>query len=110
VVRVEPSGIELETEPDEAIMSAARRQGYRWPTVCGGHGECTVCFVEVVAGGEHLSAPAADEQRQLDVLGRSTFYAGRHLRLACQARCREGRVVVQKRGVRLETPDHDRGV
>jgi Transketolase, pyrimidine binding domain len=35
-VRVQPSGIEIEAALDEPVMSAARRAGYAWPTVCGG--------------------------------------------------------------------------
>ena len=41
VIRVEPSGIEINANPDETIMEAAIRAGYKWPTVCGGDGQVT---------------------------------------------------------------------
>src|SRR5689334_20203455 len=47
--------------------------------ICGGHGFCTSCRIEVVAGPENLSPVSALERQRL---GRE---AGR-LRLACQTR------------------------
>ena len=98
-VRVEPAGIELTVEPGETVMHAAERLGYRWPTVCHGQAVCTTCFFEVLAGSEHLVAPALLER---SALGSSPVVAaagGGHVRLACQATV-TGDVVVGKRGVR----------
>ena len=86
VIRVEPSGIEINANPDETIMEAAIRAGYKWPTVCGGDGQCHVCYVVVETGEEALSAVEALEQEGVDAL---KIVAARHkkpVRLACQAR------------------------
>lgn len=95
VVRVEPAGIDLTVEPGEALIEAAWRLGYVWPTTCYGQAECTACAVEILAGAEHASTVADDEAAGLATLGRK----GRRLRLACRLRV-DGDVVVRKRGVR----------
>ena len=40
-----PGEIELEVEDGEALMAAANRAGYYWPTVCAGDAVCTRCFM-----------------------------------------------------------------
>ena len=54
-VTVLPLNIELDVAEDETIMGAAQRDGYYWPTTCGGEGRCTSCACTVVSGMEHLS-------------------------------------------------------
>lgn len=103
VVAVEPRGIELEVEDGETIMAAAQRCGYRWPTLCRGEGSCSICWVAVTAGEDHLSSATALEQATLALLSvyiRTT----RVVRLACQARVR-GDVTVHKSGVRPVEPE-----
>lgn len=97
-VRVEPSGIVFETEPGEAVMHAAVRQGYRWPTLCHGEGSCTICHFEVIGEAAGLAPPSSKESDALRSCGASRWCAG-ELRLACQARVL-GDVVVRKKGVR----------
>ena len=98
VIRVEPSGLELEVDEPVTIMRAAESAGYRWPTVCGGIGDCVTCYVRVLAGSANLSTPA-----RLEVEGLARLALGddtdQVVRLACQARV-EGDVTVFKRGVR----------
>jgi ferredoxin, 2Fe-2S len=102
-VAVEPSGICLDVSEGETIMGAAERSGYRWPTLCHGGGTCSICWVEVTAGDDHLSAMKDDERETLGLLSRR-LRATRAVRLACQARV-EGDVIVRKPGVRPKTPD-----
>ncbi|EFC80759.1 2Fe-2S iron-sulfur cluster-binding protein [Parafrankia sp. EUN1f] len=118
VVRVEPSGVELEVEPGETIIEAAWRLGYRWPTICHGQGTCTVCRLEVVRGAEHLVPPGAEEVGALEPLlsggprrdltgvtaaagaaGAAGVTGVGNLRLACRARV-TGDAVVRRKGVR----------
>lgn len=96
-VTVQPAGHVFETEDGEPIMRAATRLGYRWPTTCNGDASCTVCFVEVVEGDEHLDAMSALEATGLDGFPGKRFYKGT-VRLACQLTI-SGPVVVNKKAV-----------
>ena len=100
VVHVERIGIDLELRPGETIIEAAWRYGYRWPTVCYGQADCTMCHVEVQSGAEHLS-PVEDEERE--ALEQRLPGARRRdlsrIRLACRAQA-TGDVTVRKSGVR----------
>ena len=62
-VRVEPSGITLDVRDGETVMAAARRAGYRWPTICGGLADCGACALEVVesTGALRASSPCCRE-------------------------------------------------
>lgn len=95
-VTVRPAGIRFAARPGQTIMAAGEAAGYRWPTICGGVGECTVCHVEVLESDDHLDPPGELELRTLETLRGSR---GDRVRLACQAGV-EGDVVVRKRGVR----------
>jgi ferredoxin len=109
VVRVEPGQLQIEVGPDETLMSAAERSGYRWPTVCGGDAACTVCFVRITAGTDcTIPALPAETEALAPVEARYPDAPPGSLRLACQLRLSGGRVGVYKRGVRttsdLATP------
>jgi 2Fe-2S ferredoxin len=95
-----PAGIEFDAEPGEAVMAAARRAGYEWPTLCQGNAQCNRCYVVVVGGEQNLSAMTEVER---DGLRRVRWAAGEveGERLACQA-CVLGDVVVRKHGVILQ--------
>lgn len=95
LARIEPSGLEIRVGPDESLMAAAQRQGYRWPTLCNGVGECTICFVKMRAGVENVAAAEAAETDRLHECGRTDP----DIRLACQLRLR-GPITVFKRGLR----------
>jgi ferredoxin len=96
-VIIQPKGIEIDVEEGETIFDAARRLGYRWPTVCGGIGDCSTCFMTVIEGAEHLSAITRYEQEGIDRLDIAENKEA--VRLACQAKVTDT-VVVNKRGVR----------
>jgi 2Fe-2S ferredoxin len=95
-VRVDPAGVVIGVWPDEPVLAAAVREGYRWPSVCGGEAMCGTCFVKVQDGAEHTSAVQSRERTRLKFLGRA---ADPTVRLACQMRI-SGAVSVFKRGVR----------
>lgn len=65
--------------PPGRLLDALLAAGADHRHICGGHGFCTSCRVEVLAGEENLS-PVSPRERER--LGRD---AGR-LRLACQTR------------------------
>ena len=98
-VTIRPLDIEFEAPEGETIMGAAQKQGYYWPTTCGGEGRCTTCACVVIEGMDQLSergrfeAKVLTEERGQAILGTS-------IRLACQAHV-YGDVVVEKAGVRL---------
>ena len=102
-VRVHPAGAELEVGVDEEIFWAARRMGWRWPSVCQGLGECGQCWVIVESGGENL-LPATAAERAL--LGLGIVAEHPDARLACQTRV-TGPAVVRRRGAR--PPDRGQG-
>jgi 2Fe-2S ferredoxin len=79
-------------------MAAAERQGYAWPTLCHGQAECTACWIEV-ADPEAFEPPTPLETEGLRLFDGRSFYAGKEIRLACQARPRRD-TLVTKRGVR----------
>ena len=96
-VEVEPSGLAFEVDPGETVFAAAGRQGYRWPTVCGGLGTCRTCIMTVIEGADSCSPVDAWEAEGLEEIGAAAG-AG-DVRMACQTRvC--GLVRVRKPGVR----------
>lgn len=99
-VRVEPSGIQFAVAAGETIMGAAVRQGYRWPTVCGGEGQCRACFVVVLDGLANLEPVGRLEREGIRILVESGEDPA-VVRLACQAKP-VGDVTVQKHGVRAK--------
>ena len=93
-----PAQIEIEAEPGETLLEAAQRQGYSWPTVCGGEGLCRTCYVTVEDGEDALSPVTALEEEGIAALAIVARREGRSVRLACQARP-AGSVVVRRTGV-----------
>ena len=102
-VRVEPSGITLDVHNGETVMGAARRAGYRWPTICGGLADCGVCALEVVESAGPLPTPTTVEGMRLHVLVERRRYPDRTYRLACQL-VPTTDVVVRKTGVVPDPP------
>ncbi len=100
-VRVRPLDIDVDVEDGESLMDAAERQGYRWPTLCGGVGMCTMCWVRVETGAEHVSPM---RQLERDALEMYRWDEGARpegdVRLGCQVFV-TGPVTVFKRGVNV---------
>jgi 2Fe-2S ferredoxin len=97
-ITVEPAGITLEAHPGETVMAAARRLGYRWPTLCNGDGTCTICWAEVTGGTGNLGPLTDLEHVWLETFPLRDLVGGQP-RLACQAVV-QGPVVLRKKGVR----------
>jgi ferredoxin len=96
VVRVLPEDVALLVDEDDDIFWAARRAGWKWPTVCNGSGECGQCYVRVLEGAENLSEMSDSERERLD----EGMMAGRpNVRLACMTYV-TGPVVVRRPGAR----------
>lgn len=98
IVRIDPSGLEIDVRPGESVAEAAWRQGYSWPTKCWGQRECMQCFVRVSDGEQHIVPPDDDE-----VLAMRTLFPPRLrsplVRLGCCVRIRAEGVVLLKKGV-----------
>lgn len=98
-VTIRPLDIEFEAPEGETIMAAAQKQGYYWPTTCGGEGRCTTCACVVIEGMEQLSPRGRSETKVLtEERGQSVLQ--QPVRLACQTQV-FGDCVVEKPGVRL---------
>ncbi|MCA1843647.1 MAG: (2Fe-2S)-binding protein, partial [Actinobacteria bacterium] len=95
-VRVLPADAVVEVAAGESLMAAARRQGWFWPTVCGGDCDCGTCWVVVEQGAEHCSFMEANERA---TLAKGMKADEPRARLACQLRA-SGPMVVTRRSVK----------
>jgi 2Fe-2S ferredoxin len=89
----------IEVHKGESLMAAAERQGYRWPTVCHGQAVCTACCIVLEDNSEAFEPASQLELKGLELVDGRSFYEGKVVRLACQARV-VAPTVVTKRGVR----------
>jgi 2Fe-2S ferredoxin len=81
-IRFEPSGFEIDAEPGEAIMDITdANPAAEVPYSCRA-ATCGTCRVEVLEGGEALSAPDQFELDVLDIFGDTPD----KVRLCCQAK------------------------
>lgn len=97
-VQVKPSNVRIDVRRGEPLMRAAERLGYHWPTICHGQAVCTACWIEVDEADAFEPAEPV-ELKGLELFEGRSFYAGKNIRLACQARP-VGDTAVTKRGVR----------
>jgi ferredoxin len=96
-VKVLPVDATLSVRLGESVMAAARRQGWRWPTVCNGDGECGICYMSVEEGAD-LLVPLSQAERS--ILGLGMAANDPSARLACQAVPTSGPLVVRRKGAR----------
>jgi uncharacterized 2Fe-2S/4Fe-4S cluster protein (DUF4445 family) len=75
-ITVQPEGVRISVAKGANLLTALREAGVNVESVCGGHGVCKKCLVEVVSG--ELSEPTLAEA-ELEHISKS-------LRLACQTR------------------------
>lgn len=99
-VHIRPAGAEIEIGEGETLMNAALRSGYRWPTVCGGQGNCTTCFVQIRKGLDRVVGPDVAEEAALELLRLRFARNPESVRLACQLKFKGGDVEVYRPGVR----------
>ncbi len=97
-VSVQPSNVQIDVRSGEPLMRAAERLGYHWPTICHGQAACTVCWIEV-DDADAFELPGPLELKGLQLFDGRSFYSGKNVRLACQARPVRD-TTVTKRGVR----------
>ena len=102
-VEVRPSGIVFGVRDGETIIEAAWREGYHWPTVCGGHGSCRACVLQMTEGASAFSPVSRWEREGLDAVTPTLPGDAASFRLACQATISDD-VVVHKVGVRPTAP------
>jgi 2Fe-2S ferredoxin len=100
--RIDPFGSDLSVGPDETVMAAALRAGWSWPSVCGGLAQCTVCYVTVLDGLEHVAEPSEKERIALEQYRGVDVTKERDTRLACQMRL-SGPVSLRKVGAKLRS-------
>ena len=81
-VNVKPSDISFEVNDNETVMAAAVRQGFTWPSVCGGVGECGVCFVEGLDPNK-VAQPTSFEGSVIRRMAHRAKHGG-IIRLACR--------------------------
>jgi len=97
ILDVTIDGVAVPAAPGRSLFECAEDVGVTVPTSCFKQGKCRECLVEVESGGEHLSAPAPQEEH----------LSGR-FRLACRTRLVSTEGVVRchtlRRGtLRIET-------
>jgi len=85
-----PANRSAEVEPGEFLLQAGEKAGVHMNAGCFCC-SCGICVVEVVAGGQNLEPPTAEE---LDVLDAWNKDPETH-RLACCVRIRSGEVVIR---------------
>jgi 2Fe-2S ferredoxin len=98
-VHVAPGTLILDCRSGETLIQCAWRNGYYWPTVCGGVGDCGACRCELVAGEENVG-PIDIAETLLFRMNPGMARADRPVRLACRMTV-NGPVEVFKKGVRL---------
>ncbi len=81
-VKFVPIDKEIDIEPNETLLQAAKRNGVFIKSLCGGMPSCAECRVKVLDGEHNVIKPT---KKELNLIGTSYFIDNR--RLACQLRC-----------------------
>ncbi|MBZ0115497.1 MAG: 2Fe-2S iron-sulfur cluster binding domain-containing protein [Sandaracinaceae bacterium] len=84
-VRFVKEGLEVEVEPGETILAAAKKIGAPEGDRCGGVCACSTCHVYVVEGYDALEDASPPEDEELDILEKA-FDVRATSRLGCQAK------------------------
>ena len=97
-IHLEPLDVDIDLLPDEVLIEAAWRLGYRWPTTCWAQAECMLCRVRVVAGEDAVDPAGAEEVAALRTRLPSSA-RGPDVRLACRLTVNAAGATVRKAGV-----------
>jgi ferredoxin len=98
-LKFEPINESLRVPTQSDLLQALLAKNLDVLMACGGKGVCSTCHVYIKAGMDKLTAPTQREQRTLGLI----TGAGKHSRLACQARVLgEGVVVELPEGMYIE--------
>ena len=84
-VRFLKEGLEVEIDPGQTILDAAKKVGAPQGDRCGGVCACSTCHVYVVEGFDALEAESEPEDEELDILEKA-FDVRASSRLGCQAK------------------------
>ena len=76
-VQLQYCGRYISAVPGQRLLDVILDSGIEHRHICGGHGFCTSCRVEIIAGHEHLSPVSPLERERLGPLAGA-------IRLACQ--------------------------
>lgn len=82
MVRIRINDREVEVEKGRSVLAASMKAGIKHMHLCGGHGLCTTCRIQVMAGAEHLSEMHPYERISL----RFHLSFSPNVRLACQTK------------------------
>jgi len=96
-IRVLPLDAFLFVLPNESLFDSAMRAGWRWPSTCGGIGECGTCYMVVEEGAPNLNAVDEPERACLDA---GLHSSDSRTRLACKTKIHNGQATVTRRGAR----------
>jgi ferredoxin len=88
-VTVEDVGISLTVPAGTRLIEVSEKVGAGITYGCR-EGECAICLTKILSGAEHLAEPSMLEDQVL-----KDNYALRDQRLACQAQCLGGEIVVR---------------
>ena len=91
-VTFEDIGITLTVPAGTRLIDVSERVGAGITYGCR-EGECATCLTKIVSGAEHLAEPSVLEDQVL-----KDNFAPRDHRLACQAQCLDGEIVVRPPG------------
>jgi len=80
-IRVEPSGTEIEIDPNKTLLQLCHENGIHINSLCKGQPKCAECRVKIVKGDHNVIPPTSIE---LSLLGNNYYLDGR--RLSCQVR------------------------
>lgn len=97
-VWVGKSEVELSCFVGETLIQCAWRNGYYWPTICGGTGDCGACRCMIKSNAGTCGELQLEEQVYFRTHP-SVAEDGTPIRLACCLEIR-GPLVVEKRGIR----------
>ena len=75
-------------EEDQTLLEIALEWDLPLPHSCGGDGVCSTCAVEILAGGEYVSA---EEELETETLNKLLPHRTPVTRLACQTRIKGGK-------------------
>ena len=80
-IKVLPSGVEIENDPNKSLMQLCHDNGVHINSLCKGQPKCAECRVKIVQGDHNVIPPTAVE---VNLLGNNYYLDGR--RLSCQVR------------------------
>ena len=85
-----PAGVTADCADGDTIFEIGRKHGVDIDTSCVGKGNCGLCRVKIISGGEHL-----DDYSEREVTHLGNVYFITKVRLSCRTHVAGGDVTVQ---------------